>query len=94
MNTCPLCDQPIPRAAPARLALTPQQRELWGFIRHYIETNDGVAPSYDEMRDYLQLQSKSGVHRLIKGLEERGWLVRMPYQARAIQIIDPDSPVD
>ena len=94
MSVCPLCHQPTATVVShARFALTPQQRQLRDFIRDYIGTHDGVAPSFEEMRVCLQLRSKSSVHRLINGLEERGWLKRLPNHARALQIIDDDGAV-
>ena len=52
----------------------------------------GVPPSFDEMKEALDLQSKSGVHRLIIALEERGFIRRLPHRARAIEIIKlPDA---
>jgi repressor LexA len=47
----------------------------------------GVAPSFDEMKDALRLRSKSGIHRLISGLEERGFIRRLPHRARALEVI-------
>src|SRR5439155_4133480 len=50
--------------------------------------NDGgVSPSFDEMKEALRLKSKSGIHRLITGLEERGFLRRLPHRARALQVL-------
>ncbi len=66
--------------------LTPKQYELLLFINHRIETT-GVSPSFDEMKDALQLASKSGIHRLITALEERGFLRRLPHRARALEVL-------
>ncbi len=66
--------------------MTKKQRDLLEFIQKSLE-RDGVPPSFDEMRDALDLRSKSGVHRLITGLEERGFIRRLPHRARAIEII-------
>src|SRR5438105_15310055 len=49
--------------------------------------DDGVSPSFDEMKEALRLKSKSGIHRLITGLEERGFLRRLPHRARALQVL-------
>ena len=66
--------------------LTKKQFELLKFIDGRLkETN--VAPSYDEMKDALALKSKSGIHRLIKALEERGFIRRLPHRARALEIL-------
>ncbi len=51
------------------------------------QSRDGVPPSFDEMKDHLGLRSKSGIHRLITSMEERGYLRRLPHKARAIEIV-------
>jgi repressor LexA len=66
--------------------LTEKQKELLVFINARLQAT-GVPPSFDEMKDALELQSKSGVHRLIIALEERGFIRRLPHRARAIEII-------
>jgi len=66
--------------------LTRKQRELLFLIRDHIE-KDGIPPSFDEMKVALGLRSKSGIHRLITGLEERGFIRRLPHRARALEII-------
>ena len=66
--------------------LTRKQKELLLLIRDRLEA-DGVPPSFDEMKVALGLKSKSGIHRLITGLEERGFIKRLPHRARAIEII-------
>lgn len=66
--------------------LTRKQHELLLFINERIKS-DGVSPSFDEMKDALDLKSKSGIHRLITGLEERGFLKRLPHRARALEVI-------
>jgi repressor LexA len=68
--------------------LTQRQRQLLQFIRQFMQTH-GVPPSFDEMRGALNLRSKSGIHRLISGLEERGYLRRLPYRARALEVLRP-----
>lgn len=65
--------------------LTPKQQELLLFIHEKMLEN-GVPPSFDEMRDALDLKSKSGIHRLITALEERGFIRRLPHRARALEI--------
>ena len=66
--------------------LTQRQLQLLQFIQSYL-SDHGVPPSFDEMRDALKLKSKSGIHRLITGLEERGYIRRLPYRARALEVI-------
>src|SRR4030095_8888179 len=66
--------------------LTAKQRELLLFIDHRLK-EDGVSPSFDEMREALELKSKSGVHRLISALEERGFIRRLPNRARALEVM-------
>ena len=66
--------------------LTRKQLALLQYIERFIASSD-VSPSYDEMKDALGLKSKSGIHRLITNLEERGYLRRLPYRARALEII-------
>jgi repressor LexA len=65
--------------------LTTKQRELLKFIEERVKA-DGVSPSFDEMRDAVNLKSKSGIHRLIVGLEERGFIRRLPHRARALEV--------
>src|ERR1700710_951829 len=66
--------------------LTRKQYELLRFINERLK-EAGVPPSFDEMKDALDLRSKSGIHRLIKALEERGFIKRLPNRARAIEVI-------
>jgi repressor LexA len=66
--------------------LTRKQLELLRFIHERL-TETGVPPSFDEMKDALDLRSKSGIHRLITALEERGFIRRLPNRARAIEVI-------
>ena len=71
--------------------LTRKQLELLLFINERLK-EEGVPPSFEEMKTALDLQSKSGVHRLIVALEERGFLKRMPNRARALEVIKlPES---
>ncbi len=66
--------------------LTKKQHELLQFIHHRL-LDTGVSPSFDEMKDALNLRSKSGIHRLITALEERGFITRLPHRARALEVI-------
>ena len=71
--------------------LTPKQHELLLFIHKRIKET-GVSPSFDEMKEALNLASKSGIHRLITALEERGFLRRLPHRARALEVVKlPES---
>jgi repressor LexA len=66
--------------------LTRKQYELLLFIHRHLGEN-GVSPSFDEMKEALNLKSKSGIHRLITGLEERGFIRRLPHRARALEVV-------
>ena len=66
--------------------LTAKQRELLFFIDSRLKES-GISPSFDEMREALDLKSKSGVHRLISALEERGFIRRLPNRARALEVV-------
>jgi repressor LexA len=71
--------------------LTAKQRELLLFIDDRLK-DSGISPSFDEMREALELKSKSGVHRLISALEERGFIRRLPNRARALEVLKlPDA---
>ena len=71
--------------------LTKKQYELLTFI-HKRLSETGVSPSFDEMKDALDLRSKSGIHRLITGLEERKFIRRLPHRARALEVLRlPDN---
>ena len=73
--------------------LTAKQHELLSFIYHRLGET-GISPSFDEMREALELKSKSGVHRLISALEERQFIRRLPNRARALEILKmPDLAV-
>ena len=72
--------------------LTRKQYELLRFIHERLK-EAGVPPSFDEMKDALDLRSKSGIHRLITALEERGFIRRLPNRARAIEVIKLPDPV-
>src|SRR5215207_2142513 len=66
--------------------LTAKQRELLLFIDERLKES-GISPSFDEMREALDLKSTSGVHRLISALEERGFIRRLPNRARALEVV-------
>jgi repressor LexA len=66
--------------------LTAKQHELLLFIQRKLEET-GISPSFEEMKEALELKSKSGVHRLISALEERGFLKRLPNRARALEVL-------
>ena len=72
--------------------LTKKQLQLLEFI-HARTQVDGVSPSFDEMKEALDLRSKSGIHRLITALEERGFIRRLAHRARAIEIIRMPEPM-
>ena len=66
--------------------LTKKQHELLLFINQRL-TDSGVSPSFEEMKEALKLKSKSGIHRLISGLEERGFIKRLAHRARALEVV-------
>lgn len=70
----------------AHLMLTKKQKDLLLYIHKRVQEN-GVSPSFDEMKDALDLKSKSGIHRLITALEERGFIRRLAHRARALEVI-------
>ena len=71
--------------------LTSKQQELLAFIHQRLESG-GVSPSFEEMKEALDLKSKSGIHRLINALEERGFIRRLPNRARALEVLKiPDG---
>jgi repressor LexA len=73
--------------------LTAKQHELLQFIQRKLE-DTGISPSFEEMKEALELKSKSGVHRLISALEERGFLRRLPNRARALEVLrQPENAV-
>ena len=73
--------------------LTRKQHELLSFIQNRLEES-GISPSFEEMKEALDLKSKSGVHRLISALEERGFIRRLANRARALEVIrEPESSV-
>ena len=73
--------------------LTRKQHDLLIFVHKCLKA-DGISPSFDEMRDALGLRSKSGIHRLITALEERGFIRRLPHRARALEVLMlPDAMI-
>lgn len=73
-----------------RVGLTRKQRDLYDFVSAELGAGR-PAPSYDEMRVHLDLQSKSGIARLVDALVERGWLLRMPSRARSLALAPSDA---
>ncbi|MBT3659898.1 MAG: repressor LexA, partial [Rhodospirillaceae bacterium] len=73
--------------------LTRKQYELLTFIDKTLR-DTGISPSYDEMKAALDLKSKSGIHRLITGLEERGFIRRLPHRARALEVLKLPENMD
>lgn len=72
--------------------LTPKQQELLVYINSRL-ARDGISPSFEEMKNAVGIRSKSGIHRMIKALEERRFLRRLPYRARALEILKmPPEP--
>ena len=65
--------------------LTKKQKELFDFLSHYISSHD-ISPSFEEMKNAVNLKSKSGIHRLITSLEQRGYIKRLKHKARAMEI--------
>jgi repressor LexA len=86
MITCPCCNHTFTPDAPATVGLTERQSNLLGFIRKYLSENEGVAPNYEEMKEFLGV-GKTTVHHLIGELEQRGVIRRLPNKTRAISII-------
>lgn len=67
--------------------LTQKQKELLEFIASHVAETNGVAPSFEEMKEAVSLKSKSGVHRLVTALEQRGHIRKLPNRARAIEVV-------
>ena len=66
--------------------LTKKQKELYDYLDHYIKSNQ-ISPSFEEMKKAVNLKSKSGIHRLISALEERGFIKRLAHKARALEVV-------
>ena len=79
---CTKCGRPF-----EQFALTGKMKQLRDFIARYVKYNYGVSPTFEEMKDAIGVVSKSGVHRMIIALEERGHIRRLPNRARSIQIL-------
>ncbi len=73
--------------------LTKKQKELFDYLKEYISSNQ-ISPSFEEMKEAVNLKSKSGIHRLITSLEQRGFIKRLKHRARAMEIIEKDSNID
>ena len=69
--------------------LTKKQKELFDYLKEYISSNQ-ISPSFEEMKEAVNLKSKSGIHRLITSLEQRGFIKRLKHKARAMEIIEKD----
>ncbi len=82
-----LADRQRHASPPRRLSLTPRQQDAMDFITTYRKESGGISPSYLEIMGAVGLASKSSVNRLVKGLEERGHIIRMPNRVRTIQVI-------
>ncbi len=73
--------------------LTKKQKELFDYLKDYISNND-ISPSFEEMKEAVNLKSKSGIHRLITSLEQRGFIKRLKHKARAMQIIEKEPKIN
>ena len=71
------------------IGMTRQQKRLLEFLKSHVRDR-GSPPTFDEMKDALGLKSKSGIHRILTALEERGYIQRLPNRARAINIVDQE----
>ena len=69
--------------------LTKKQKELFDYLKEYISNNQ-ISPSFEEMKEAVNLKSKSGIHRLISSLEERGFIKRLKHKARAMEIVNKE----
>lgn len=79
------------------LGLTSRQADCLRFLTRYMRENDGVSPAFSEILEALGVSSKSAAHRLLTGLEERGYIRRLPHRARAIDVLRPapgEEPAD
>ena len=73
--------------------LTKKQKELYDYLKTYISNNQ-ISPSFEEMKEAVNLKSKSGIHRLITSLEQRGFIKRLKHRARAMEIIEKNSRIN
>lgn len=67
--------------------MTRKQKQAYDYIRQYIEENDGISPSYEEIKDALGLKSKSGIYRIVYGLSEKGMITVLRNRARSISLV-------
>ena len=70
--------------------LTKKQKELFDYLKEYMSNNQ-ISPSFEEMKEAVNLKSKSGIHRLVSSLEERGFIKRLKHKARAMEIVNKNS---
>ena len=70
--------------------LTKKQKELFDYLSEYMSNNQ-ISPSFEEMKEAVNLKSKSGIHRLVSSLEERGFIKRLKHKARAMEIVNKNS---
>ena len=73
--------------------LTKKQKELFDYLKEYMSNNQ-ISPSFEEMKEAVNLKSKSGIHRLISSLEERGFIKRLKHKARAMEIVNKNSTLE
>ena len=73
--------------------LTKKQKELFDYLKEYISHNQ-ISPSFEEMKEAVNLKSKSGIHRLITSLEQRGFIKRLKHRARAMEIIEKEQNIN
>lgn len=83
---CPHCGEPVFQP---RVGLTKRQAQVLAYLRSYMADTYGIAPSFDDIMSATGLLSKSGVHRILKILEERGHITRIHGHARAIALVQP-----
>lgn len=88
---CPHCQQLMPLDGKLVVwpgyGLTEKQAELYHYLKRRLADPDRASPSFDEMLAHMGVRSKSGIHRLLKALEERGLIRRLPNRARSIQLV-------
>lgn len=87
MICCPNCSHEFQPDEKPVSGMTPRQKDLLEFIRSYSSESGGIAPSYDEMKNAIGVASKSGINRLVCGLEERGLIRRLKQRERSIVVI-------
>ena len=73
--------------------LTKKQKELFDYLKEYMSNNQ-ISPSFEEMKEAVNLKSKSGIHRLVSSLEERGFIKRLKHKARAMEIVNKNSTLE